>query len=181
MDLRVEKVRTSKRKQEIKDIYVSSFPKEDRMPFVLMIMMSYLWHTKFLAFYDDVLCGFVYMATIGKQSFVMFMAVNENLHSKGYGSRILEIIQSMHSNNKIIISIELCDENTADYEQRVRRKSFYLKNGYSETGYFMKLGSKKQEIIIKNGMFNKMQFILFFMLYSFCTVIPKIWKHENNI
>ncbi len=181
MNFRVENVKTSKRKQEVKDIYVSSFPKEDRMPFALMLMMSYLWNTEFLAFYNDkLLCGFVYMATIGKQSYVMFFAVKENLHAKGYGSYILEIIQSMHLNNKIIISIEPCDESTEDYEQRVRRKNFYLKNGYLETGYFMKLGGKKQEILIKNGLFNKLQFILFFMLYSFCAVIPKVWRYDNK-
>ena len=181
MTLMVENVNTSKRKQEVKDIYVSSFPKEDRMPFGLMLMMSYLWNSEFLAFYDDdVLCGFVYMATIGRQSYVMFFAVNENIHSKGYGSRILETVQSMHINNKIIISIEPCDESAEDFEQRIRRKNFYLKNGYLETGYFMKIGGKKQEVLIRNGMFSKLRFILFFMLYSFCTVIPKIWKEESD-
>ena len=181
MELKVEKVKGSKRKREIKEMYVSSFPKEDRMPFMLMVMMSYLWNTEFLAFYDDdALCGFVYMATMGKQSFVMFMAVNENLHSKGYGSRILETVQSMYLNNKIIVSIEPCDENKEDFGQRVRRKHFYLKNGYLETGYFMKLGGKKQEVLIKNGMFSKTKFIIFFMIYSFCTVIPRIWKKNSN-
>lgn len=53
MDLKVEKVKTSKRKQVIKDMYMSSFPKEDRMPFALMVMMSYLWNTQYLEFYDD--------------------------------------------------------------------------------------------------------------------------------
>jgi hypothetical protein len=180
MHLRVEKVNTSKRKQEIKEMYMSSFPKEDRMPFALMVMMSYLWNTQFLAFYDDILCGFVYMATIGKQSFVMFIAVKENLHSKGYGSRILEIVQSMNLNNKVIISIEPCDESAEDFEQRLRRKNFYLKNGYLETGYFMKLGRKKQEVLIKNGVFNKLEFILFFMLYSNFMLIPKIWKNDKT-
>lgn len=181
MILRVEKVKVSKRKQEVKDIYVTSFPKEDQMPFTLMVMMSYLWNTEFLAFYDDdVLCGFVYMATTGNQSFVMFMAVNENFHSKGYGSHILTTIQSIYPSKKIIVSIEPCDENKNNYEQNIRRKNFYIKNGYLETGYYMKLGGKKQEVLIKNGMFSKLKFKLFFMVYSFCTVIPKIWKKESN-
>ena len=179
MRLRFEKVIKSKKKQEIEEIYVSSFLKEDRMPFRLMILMSYLWNTEFLAFYDDVLCGFVYMATIRKQSFIMFIAVKGHLHSKGYGSQILEMVQSMHPCNKIIVSIEPCDESLEDFEQRVKRKNFYLKNGYIETGYFMKLGAKKQEILIKNGMFDKFQFLLFFMFYSGFTVIPKIWKEDN--
>lgn len=176
MDLRVEKIAKSKRK-EIKDIYTASFPKEDRMPFGMMLIMSYLWNTEFLSFYDgETLCGFVYMAKIRKLTFIMFLAIAENLRSKGYGSGILNKIQSMHANNKIVISIEPCDKDADDIEQRLRRKKFYTDNGYAETGYFIKLGGKKQEIIIKNGTFDKREFMLFFMQYSNFTLIPKIWK-----
>ena len=180
MNLRVEKVAQSKRKQEIKNIYTSSFIKEDRMPFGMMIAMSYLWNTEFLSFYDeDTLCGFVYMATIRKLTFIMFFAVDENLRSKGYGSCILDEIQSMRANNKIVISIEPCDEGADDIKQRLRRKKFYANNGYAETGYFIKLGGKKQEIIIKNGTFDKRELALFFMLYSNFTLFPKIWNTDS--
>ena len=84
MSLHVEKVWRSKRKKEIKNIYMSSFDKKDRMPFFMMIAMSFLWNTEFFAFYDgDILCGFIYMATIHRMSFVMFFAVDEKLRSKG--------------------------------------------------------------------------------------------------
>jgi GNAT superfamily N-acetyltransferase len=181
MRLRVEKVNKSKRKREIKEIYMTSFSKEDRMPFSLMLLMSYLWNTEFLAFYDDILCGLVYMATIGKQSFIMFIAVKDHLHSQGYGSHMLEMVQSLYPSNKIIVSIEPCEDRVEDYVQRVKRKDFYLKNGYFEAGYFIKLGGKKQEILIRNGMFNKLHFLLFFMFYSGFTVIPQIWKKDNDM
>ena len=46
------------------------------MPFFLMLIMSCLWNTQFLAFYDEkILCGLVYMATLGRQTFIMFFAV----------------------------------------------------------------------------------------------------------
>lgn len=102
-----EKVLTSKRKKEVKEIYHSSFPKEERMPFFLMLIMSCLWNTQFLAFYDEkILCGLVYMATLGRQTFIMFFAVDKNLRSRGYGSNILSQIQLLHPKNKIIVSIE---------------------------------------------------------------------------
>lgn len=182
MELNIENVRASKRKHAIKEIYHSSFAEEDRMPFGMMIAMSYLWNTDFLAFYDgDTLCGLIYLATIGKQSFVMFFAVDERLRSKGYGSRILDYIQRAHPLNKIIISIEPCNDiHLADIDLRRKRKDFYLRNGYSETGYLMKLGGKSQEIIIKNGEFNKLKFRLFFALYSNLTMYPKIWRSDDK-
>ena len=67
MGLRTEVISwKSKEKQEIKDIYISSFFKGDRMPFSLMLMMGKMWHTEFLPFHEnELLRGFVYLAPIG--------------------------------------------------------------------------------------------------------------------
>ena len=178
MDLRVEHVtRKSKEKQKIKEIYTSSFLKKDRMPFWLMLIMAKMRNTEFIAFHDKyTLCGFVYMTTIENLTFVMFLAVDENIRSKGYGSRILDKIQSMHTDNKIIISIERCDEDAKDISQRIRRKKYYVNNGYVETGYLVELENKKQELLIKNGEFDEDEFCLFFKKYSNGTVKPKLWR-----
>lgn len=178
MDLRVENVTgRSKEKEKIKEIYTSSFLKEDRMPFWLMLIMAKMKNTEFISFHDkDILCGFVYMATVQNMTFVMFLAVDENIRSKGYGSHILDKIQSIHPDSKIIISIERCDEDAKDIEQRLRRKKFYVNNGYIETGYLVELAKEKQEIIIKNGEFNEDEFSLFFKKYSNGTMKPRIWR-----
>lgn len=150
------------------------------MPFPMMVAMSKLWNTDFLSFYDsDVLCGFVYLAHNSKIVFVMFFAVDEKLRSKGYGSNILQAIQKKYPNKKIIISIEPCDETASDIKTRRRRKDFYLRNGYKETGYKIKLAGVVQEIIIANGEFNKAQFQRFFALYSNGTIWPRIWKQSE--
>ena len=178
MDLRVEHVtRKSKDKLKIKEIYTSSFLKEDRMPFGLMLIMAKMKNTEFISFHDkNILCGFVYMATIKELTFVMFLAVDKNIQSKGYGSCILDKIQSMHTDNKIIISIEGCDEEVKDIDHRIRRKKFYINNGYVETGYLVELKNKKQELLIKNGEFDEDEFSLFFKTYSNGTMKPKLWK-----
>lgn len=178
MVLRVETVtRKTQAKKKVKGIYTSSFLKEDRMPFWLMLLLAKMPSTDFISFHDtDILCGFVYMATIENLTFVMFLAVDENNRSKGYGSRILDKIQSMYPNNKIIISIERCDVDAKDIEQRLRRKKFYDNNGYIETGYLVELANIKQEILIKNGELDKEEFILFFKKYSNGTMKPKVWR-----
>lgn len=176
--MEVRKVRSSS--SDVKNIYFESFPKNERMPFLMMVAMSKLWNTDFLSFYDDdKLCGFVYLAHNRKIVFVMFLAVDKTLRSKGYGSAILQEIQNRYPNKKIIISIEPCDDNAPDIELRTRRKDFYMRNGYEETGYRMKLNGVAQEIIIRNGEFDKKQFHTFFLLYSNGTIWPKIWKQSE--
>ena len=178
MQIRNEKVKF--KSTDVKHIYFDSFSKNERMPFPIMVAMSKLWNTEFLGFYDgDTLCGFVYLAHNSKIVFVMFLAVDKTLRSKGYGSAILREIQNKYSDKKIIISIEPCNKNAPDVELRRRRKAFYMRNGYKETGYMMKLNGVVQEVIITNGEFQKKQFRMFFAMYSNGTMWPRIWKQTE--
>ena len=104
----------------------------------------------------------------------MFLAVDKTLRSKGYGSAILQDIQNKYPDKKIIVSIEPCDKDAPDIETRIKRKDFYMRNGYRETGYMMKLTGVVQEIIISNGEFDKKQFRTFFAVYSNGTMWPSI-------
>ena len=161
-------------------MYFEAFPKRERMPFPMMVAMSKLWNTQFFGFYDgDVPCGFAYLASNRKILFVMFLAVDGSLRSKGYGSLILQQLKDKYPDQKIIISIEPCDDHAPDLDLRKRRKAFYMRNGYRETGYMMKLNGVVQEIIITNGAFVKREFYSFFACYSFGSVWPKIWKSSH--
>ena len=104
--------------------------------------------------------------------------MGETLQSKGYGSAILHEIQRWYSDEKIIVSIEPCDAAAPDLALRARRKAFYGRNGYRETGYRMRLSGVEQEILICNGEFDKREFRRFLALYSNGTVWPKIWRQE---
>lgn len=179
MELIIKNVNIKNKK--IKEIYLDSFPKEDRMPFWLMVLLSKKNDTDFLAFYDEeILCGFTYTAIKNNIAFVMFFAIDKNLRSKGYGSFILNKLQSIYPNHKIIVSIEPFDENAKNINQRIRRKKFYINNGYVETGYLMNLSNIEQEILIKNGNFDKEEFLIFFKKYSNGTVRPEIWKNVKK-
>ncbi len=165
---------------DVKNIYFDSFPQNERLHFPMMVAMSKLWNTEFLGFYDDdTLCGFAYLAHNSKIVFVMFLAVDRAIRSKGYGSAILQDIQNEYPEKKIIISIEPCDQDVPDIELRTRRKNFYIRNGYQETGYMMKLNGTVQEIIISNGEFDKKEFRTFFAVHSNGSMWPRIWKQTK--
>lgn len=179
MEPRVKKVKMNS--HEVKSLYLDAFPKGERMPFWMMVAMSKLWNTQFLSFYvNETVWGFIYMATNKNLSFIMFFAVDKQLRSRGYGSEILRAVQKMNPNKKIIVSIEPCDVDAADFELRKKRKEFYLRNGYRETGYMIKLSGVIQEILIANGEFSKKQFQAFFALYSHGTMWPKIWTETTH-
>ncbi|MCI8361387.1 MAG: GNAT family N-acetyltransferase [Clostridiales bacterium] len=179
MRMKVKKVKLSS--GDIKRIYFETFPKKERMPFPMMVAMSKLWNTRFWGFYESgVPCGLAYLALNRKIVFVMFLAVDKSLRSKGYGSALLREIHSRYPDKKIIISLEPCDANAPDIALRKRRKAFYMRNGYKETGYRVKLHGIEQEIIVTNGEFIKREFQLFFAIYSNGTMYPRIWEQRES-
>lgn len=180
MQIRTQKVKLGD--TDIKRIYFEAFPKKERMPFPMMVAMSKLWNTQFFGFYDGPSpCGLIYLASNRNIIFVMFFAVDESLRSKGYGSSILRQLKNEYPDKKIIISIEPCDDNVPDIALRKRRKSFYLRNGYKETGYMMKMNGVVQEIIITNGEFIKREFRSFLAFYSNGILWPKIWDQKEKM
>ena len=180
-ELRAQSVNRKNSKQVCK-IYYDAFAKKDRMPFWMMRAMAKMKHTKLLAFYyGNELVGFVYMAVVYPLNFVMFLAVDVELRSQGYGGGMLNYIQAMYPDHKIIISIERCDDLAAENRtERLRRKEFYLRNGFQETGFLVELGSETQEVIVKNGAFDGEEFVSFFRKYSNGTMRPKLWRQEKQ-
>lgn len=175
MNIRMEPV--DRKNKRVKEIYMEAFPKKERMSYWMMLLMAKMEHTDFLAAYDgDKVCGLVYMAVVDKITFIMFLAVDSRVRSKGCGSQILSCVQERYPDNAIIVSIERCDEDAENREQRLRRKRFYLDNGYQETGYLAELSKVKQEILIKNGVFDQAAFSSFFKTYSNGAMKINIWK-----
>ena len=175
MELIIKKVRKGNICKKVKEIYNSSFPKEERIPFWMMFFTSFTNTTDFFAFYDDdTLIGFTYMAKVNNILFIMFLAVDENTRCKGYGSKILNLIKQKYPNDKIIISVT--KENNNSRESNII--NFCSKNDFKYTGYLMKSGEKIQEIFIYNGDFKKREFQLFFHTYSNASIVPKIWEDD---
>lgn len=179
MELRVRNV--SRKSRRVKEIYLASFPKKERMPFWSMRLMAKMTATRFWEFSDgDTVCGFAYLGMAEGISFLMFLAVDPSLRSRGYGGRILEEIRRRCSPDKILVSIERCAEGADNLSQRRRRREFYLRNGYEPTGFCIELSGVEQEILIRGGVFDPDEFAAFFKAYSNGTMHPRIWREEAD-
>lgn len=191
------------RNKAVKRIYVEAFAREDRMPFWLMQAMIKRQGTQLLEYCEeDAVVGFVYLAYDEKLVFITYLAVDAKRRSKGVGSALLQEVKKAHPGKKIILSIEPCPDRScskvasqhaeAGYtddllgpripnkEQRLRRKAFYLRNNYAETGHLIKLGGKWQELLILGAPFDGEELQEFFVKYSNGTMRPKIKKRVSQ-
>lgn len=137
-----------KYKSKVKEIYINSFPKNERFPFWILKNCSKKGNVLFNAILDnDKIIGMEYIIKYDKDTaYLMYLAINENKRGKGYGSKLLGELAEKYKT--IILSIERPNK---DFEEsKEKRKKFYLKNGFYETNKFIQDNGVEYEILCTN-------------------------------
>ncbi len=112
-------------------LYKSAFPKYERFPFWYIVKKSLKKQNEFYAIYDkEVFVGMLYTIAFKDIDYIMYFAINTNLRNGGYGSQVLKEWKEISKGKRLILNIEEIDEKASNFEERIRRKNFYLKNGY---------------------------------------------------
>ena len=89
-----------------------------------------------LGIYEEGPVGFLVIREYKNILYLAYLAVNSVLRSKGIGGKALEEIISSNSNHMIVVEYEAPNPSAAENELNIRRKVFYKRNGFCETGYF---------------------------------------------
>lgn len=167
---------------EIIKIYQSAFPQNEKLPMWLLLLMAKRRCAEFYAFYDEsIFCGFTYLIHHDKTTFVLYLATETSMRSKGYGKRILQWISEKYSLNNIVLNIESVDKKFDNYEQRLRRQSFYFKNNFQQTNYILDDNGDLYDILYKGSSFSKEEYEKLLKKFSFGFVSPKLKNCKNQI
>lgn len=132
----------------LKRLYKRSFPKEERKPFSIIRKMQKKGKTDIWYFEEDgEFLGLA--ATINSDECILidYFAVAEKMRSKGYGTRMLTSLIDMYRPRGVFLEIEIPYKDSKNYEERVRRKEFYIRAGLSELGTSAKLFGVDMELL----------------------------------
>ena len=118
---------------KLRNLYQSAFPDNERAPFLMLWAKSGRKNVDFWAIYaDEIFSGLLYIVHDGNLSYIFYLAVSSELRGQGIGSRILQALCKLYKENRICLAIEELDEHSPNYAERVKRKHFYMKNGFEE-------------------------------------------------
>ena len=93
----------------------------------------------FWALYDDEnWVGFTYVVKGDGLAYIFYLAIKPDEQGKGYGGTALEILKDYYKGCRIFLALENLDQTTGNYEQRIKRHSFYEKCGLSDMPYKIK-------------------------------------------
>lgn len=145
--------------KKIVSIYKTSFPKVEQFPIWILRMLSHLKNVNSFAFYDEEkLCGFSYFLVNDETIFILYLAVNSEIRSKGYGSQILSWIKNKYKEKTIFLDVEKIDKSADNYNQRIKRIEFYEKNGIYQTNNFFTYDGVTYEILSTDKSMNEKKY-----------------------
>ena len=145
--------------RSVVELMLTAFPPEERIPIWLLNILSKKRNVNFNAWYDNKeLCGITYTIESEKMIFLLYFAVNAQLRSKGYGSRIIEEIKKIAGKREIILNVEKPDEDAENNAQRVQRIAFYERNGFYQSGFDLCIEGTDYPVFSTNVVSDKKEF-----------------------
>lgn len=128
--------------EELRAINQEAFPENERLDFdKLLKAASSSDKASFDAAMDgDEAVGFVVSLYNDAYAYVLYFAVDAKQRSNGYGGKTMALIKDKYREKTIFFAIEVLDPASSNYEQRVARKDFYVKNGFYETSIVVDAG-----------------------------------------
>lgn len=149
---------TAAEREAIAALYVRAFPANERRP-LEPLMESHGGHAAMLAAREDgAFCGFVSLLLWQDIAHIIYFAVEEEKRGNGLGGRILDTVQALYPGCRVIVDIEEPEEKAANNPQRIRRKAFYLRNGYAETNIHYDWRGTDYAILSRGGSITDEEF-----------------------
>ena len=100
---------------------------------------------------NGVLQGFIMVIPYKDMIMVDYLAVSGKIRSRGTGSKILQEVCRHFPDKKIVLLIERLDDNAENKEQRIARRKFYFKNGFTSSDIYIIGHSGNMEILNFSG------------------------------
>ncbi len=157
MDLDIQPVRLSlKEYSQVKQLYMRAFPKYEREPWMWLMLKSKYRQADFMAFYDhEQFIGFAYVIHSHGMHYILYLAVNDQVRSRGYGSRIINAIRHLYPQDSLVLDVEQPNPQAANNQQRLRRMRFYRKNGFFPTPKLFKEEKVTFQVLATNKKINQ--------------------------
>ena len=116
----------------IRRLYAQAFPPSERKPFSIILSMRRKGKTDVWCFYrDGRFAGFA--STINGDGLIMidYLAVEEKLRGQGVGAGALKALCDAYPDAGLFVEIESPFEPGEDQADRIRRKAFYERCGFT--------------------------------------------------
>lgn len=144
---------------EINALATEAFPPEEYLAPKTLVEMASADSFDFWALTDcGAFVGFMVVQTHEALAYLFFLAIVPGGRSKGYGSRAISALKAAYPGMAQVVDLEMPDNTAANRVQRIRRRDFYLRNGYRETELFLSYRGVDYEVLCMGDDFDEAAF-----------------------
>lgn len=144
----------------IENLYIQSFPKEERKPFSLILQKQKEEKVEILCIEkENNFFGLMILAKDNDNILLDYFAIKKEYQSQGIGSNSLKLLFNKYKNKNIIIEIESTKINSNNQILRQKRKDFYLRNNFKIQDFCDNLFSVEMEILTNNNPINFQEYL----------------------
>ena len=123
--------------EKIKLLYETAFPEDEQIPWKDLLRLVEEMPLDFTAYYDgDDFIGFTIIYPRKSFNWFWYFAVREKLRGKGYGQRILTQLLDNYKCQPFVLDMESTTQVCDNLEQRIKRQTFYIRNGFRDTNVY---------------------------------------------
>ena len=121
----------------LRELNDEAFPPEEHIDIDYLFNGLKRLNQEILGIYcDGAFAGFFAMLVHGKCAYISYFAVRPDLRSRGIGGAALSRLREHYAGFQIVVDFEAPDDGAPNNAMRVRRRAFYLRNGFYATGYY---------------------------------------------
>ena len=136
----------------VENLYQNAFPDTERKPFEMILELEKQGKSDVFSI-DNENNQFLGLAiTLYDDNVIIldYFAINPEYRGKGIGGKAIDILKNKFKDKKFLLEIETTDIISADIQNRIRRKNFYLRHGLKAMPYKVNLLGEIMEIMTFN-------------------------------
>lgn len=144
----------------VESINQHAFPEDQRVPLEVFLPLAeqQIMEVKCLCDGDRAV-GFYVLIPDEEIRFLSFLAIDPQHRSLGYGSEALRLLKADAKNRPLTLCIEPQDSRAENIQQRVKRKAFYQRNGFHETGDQQQIHGNLYEVLCSSETYSRRAFL----------------------
>ncbi len=136
---------------DLRALYESAFPDEERIPWDDLLRLVREMPLEFAEYRDgEGLMGLTIVYPRLRLSWFWYFAVPEKKRGRGIGQRILSALLARYEGRSAGLDMEdPAQPGAPNAAQRIRRRDFYIRNGFRETGVGKTFGPVAMTMMLK--------------------------------
>ncbi len=135
-------------KKFILELYLRAFPESERKPFSLIERKAAMGEMEILLIRENGKRAGLAITVLQENLVLLdYFAIAEEFRGQGIGSDALQMLLALYSDTQFYLEIERPDETAPNQAERLRRKSFYLRNGMLDSGICIELFGVEMELL----------------------------------